>query len=583
MDILSTSGISQLIYNHRVVEQNRLIYPLQSRKEKYSKLDTAWSDLSSKLNSLKSILYDFKSTTSSSIFGSKKSSLSSEDFFSITANSNATLSSYSLRVNQLAKNDLLLSETKTSDDLVAGMEGTHSFQVQSGDLHGIVNVELGADETNKSMMEKISNAMNSDKAIINSASFNSAGIFTGSGEFKIDINGEETSIAYDYSSGMSYDEVMNDLVTKINESVPGVTAEKSVDGSNVGLNLKVDNKSDYISVEQSGDTGNLLSSLNIDVSKEKSVAGLSSASVFAPVTGSSKLSFTAVNSGYENRLVFSDLSGSALSSIGLTSDILTNRTMSGTDDAAGYRFSAASSTDNELDSKIEFNGINVRRSSNTITDLLDGITINLKSVMDADDPDVKMDVDVDTESVKTDIQDFVKKFNEAYTFIKKKYYSSEDGRGVFVGDSTALSLMNILRNQTTEEVDGIGGAGVSYLSQIGITFDPATGLSVDDSDLENAIKNDPEQIEKLFNSENGVAAKLHASLESYLGADGSISKMTESIGNNIQYLTDKITQTNERIDKGAEVLRKKYEGLQMQLAALMNAQSYFGGFDQGYF
>ncbi len=463
------------------------------------------------------------------------------------------------------------------------MEGTHSFQVQSGDFHGIVNVELGADETNQSIMEKISNAMNSDKAVVNSASFNSAGVFTGSGEFKIDINGEEKSIAYDYSSGMSYDEVMDDLVTKINESVPGVTAEKSVDGSNVGLNLKVDNKSDYISVEQSGDTGNLLSSLNIDVSKEKSAAGLSSASVFAPITGSSKLSFTAVNSGYENRLVFSDLSGSALSSIGLTSDILTNRTMSGTDDSAGYRYSAASSSDNELDSKIEFNGINVRRSSNTISDLLNGITLNLKSVMDAEDPDVKVDVDVDTESVKTDIQDFVKKFNDAYTFIKKKYYSGKDGRGVFVGDSTALSLMNILRNQTTEEVDGIGAGGVSYLSQIGITFDPAKGLSVDDSDLENAIKNDPEQIEKIFNSDNGVAAKLHSSLESYLGADGSISKMTESIGNNIQYLTDKITQTNERIDKGAEVLRKKYEGLQMQLAALMNAQSYFGGFDQGYF
>ena len=129
------------------------------------------------------------------------------------------------------------------------------------------------------------------------------------------------------------------------------------------------------------------------------------------------------------------------------------------------------------------------------------------------------------------------------------------------------------------KISGIPQGNLSYLSQVGITFDPLSGLTVsDDTKLTDAITNKPSQVAALFSSTNGVATQLYSSVTNYTGADGAISRIKSSLDTNIKYMSDKVTSTQTRIDKSASVLRDQYNRLQQQLSALLVAQQSFSAF-----
>ncbi|MGD8777586.1 MAG: flagellar filament capping protein FliD [Ignavibacteria bacterium] len=580
---LSTQTISDYIASYKQTEVTSRVTPVQKRVDKYTQLSSSFTQLKSLLTSLNDIASDLKVTTSSSLFNKRSAESSGEDFITATAQKNASVSSYVVRVNQLARSDLAVSNTMVTDTAVTTMAGTHTIQIKSGEFTSNVDVALTGSETNESVMEAISEAINSDYAEVGSSTKTSTDTFTGSGSFTIvmgtDDDGStptETTIEYDYT-GMTYDAVIEDLVDKINGNVDGVVAEKEVNGSDVGLKITVEDKDKYISIQSSGDTGTLLSDLGIDVTKEKAASALATASVFDPTTGNSKFSISADETGYDKRLIMSDVSGSALSFLGLDSTILTDRTVTSGDNDAGFIYSTTSATDNELNSKLEFNGINIQRNSNTIDDLVDNVTFELKSIMGAEDSDATIKVDIDAEEIRSNIEDFIAKFNEAYTYIvAQSATGSTDSRGVFSGDTTTQTIKSILTNTVIGKVAGLSEDNYNYLSQIGISFDPGIGLTVSDSsELEDAILNNPDQIADLFNSENGIATTLYSKLDGYIGVSGSLATMSEAYDNNINYLNDKIDSINDSIDIQAEILRQKFLKMQEQLTALTNSLNMF--------
>mgnify|MGYP001413969665 CR=1 FL=1 len=567
-DYLSTSSVDSMISSYRSVQYNRRVYPLEVKKQRFSTLSSGWTDLKTKLTSLKTSAYDFKTATDSSLFFTRSVAVSNESILTATADSNAPQSSYAMRVNQLAKSDLIVSQTQVSDTAVTTMAGTHTIQINSGDYTSSVDIELTADETNDSIMDKLSTAINADKAVSLSSSFDPTATFSGTGSFTIALDDSEETISYDYgTTSKTYSEVMDDLVEDINTNVTGVLAEKVVDETTgfVSLQITAEDSTDALTIAGTS------SFLNMDVTNEKGASGLATASIFSPATGQSKFSITADESGYDNRLIMSDTSGSILNQIGLTSSLLAARTLSADDTSAGFVYSSSSSTDNELNAKLEFNGINIQRNSNTITDLVDSITFNLNAVNETTDAYVSVSVNVDTESITDDINEFISNFNNAYTYIKNNSYSSgdKDSRGAFVGDSTARSLMSTLTNLAMGQVSGLQADNYSYLSEIGITFSPTAGLSISDSTkLETALTESADQVADLFNSENGIANSLYDTLDNYLGVDGSISNLIESYDSNVSYYSTRIDSINSSIDKNADILRAQYEDLQMQLLTL---------------
>jgi flagellar hook-associated protein 2 len=97
--------------------------------------------------------------------------------------------------------------------------------------------------------------------------------------------------------------------------------------------------------------------------------------------------------------------------------------------------------------------------------------------------------------------------------------------------------------------------------------------------FEEKINSDSDAVEKLFNSENGFATTFYDKLNAYTGADGYLQLSIESYNNSTRYLSDRIDSVSKSIDKSADVLRKKYQQMQTQLATLLSNQSFFSTSD----
>ncbi len=579
-DLLTTSGINGLINDFKVSETSKRIQPLSTRKTRYQNLDTTYSTLSSKLDTLKSILGELKISGTSSVFASKKADSSNSTFVTAAAAGTAVSGSQAVRVNQLAKNDLVLSQdlTSASNSTVITSAGTHNFVITAGDgsggtLTSSVSATFSASDftggfiTNQKVMGIIQSAINTDKAVVTSGSV--TGSTLSSGSFKLNLNGTETAI--NYSAG-TYSAVMDNIVTQIN-SLSGITAEKIVNGSNYQLKVTVTDASKYLTI--SGDTGTLVSELNIATTKEMGASGLVSASVFSPVSTTSQLSLTTKQSGYDYRILSLSDSGlsTGLNSVGLnlggTRQVFVQNAGL---DTPGYVY-----TTTQLNSKFEFNGVNIERNSNVITDLITGVTVSLKALMQSTDSTVNLSVTNDGTAGKTKIQDFITKFNDVFTFIKDRSKTTTQGsRGLLIGDSSASTLLNIFSSTGYSSVSGISTAEINTLSKIGITFNPTTGLSISDStQLDNALRDKASQVDALFSSTNGIAAALYDRITPYLGSSGYLTKAKTNFTTTISALNDSITSAQNGIDKRAESLRAQYQKLQLQLSQLLSNQSYF--------
>ena len=578
-DLLTTSGINSLVYSYTSNESKKRISPLETRKTKYIKISGIYSGLLSKVDALKSKMSILKVTGTSSPFAVKKATSSNTTALTVSASSTAQKGSFALRVNQLAKNDLVVSLDKNSVDFSSiTTPGTYNFVIKGGDGTGgqftsNVSVSLEAsDFTNgnisfSDLSSKITKAINNDKAVVTSNSV--TGNTLSSGSFTFDMNGTETTI--DYSAG-TYDEIIDSIITQL-DNVSGLAAEKIVDGANVQLKLTVSDSSKYVSIN--GDTGTLLSELGITVDKEKAASGIVSATSFSPSNGLTQISLTAKNSGAGFKIEdISDLSGGVLGEFGL--NLGSNRTAfiqneSGLD-TAGYVHNLSL-----LNSKITFNGLNIERNSNNITDVVSGVTLNLKSVMTSDENDVTVDVANDVSSVKTKIDEFITSFNDVYKYLKTNTASNEGIRGTLLGDASGSSLLSLLSSTAYSSISELGSGTINSLSEMGITFNNSTGLSITNSDqLNSALENNIEEIEKTFNSDSGIAANLYNKLLPYTGYNGYLTTRKNTIDDNIKTTNNSITTIQTKIEKDSAILRNRYIQLQGQLSALLSSTGSFG-------
>jgi len=302
--------------------------------------------------------------------------------------------------------------------------------------------------------------------------------------------------------------------------------------------------------------------------------------VFAPDSTNTQFSLTARTSGLDNRIKqISDTGAStAMTAIGL--NLGTSRPVfdqSTTPDTAGFVYSDITQNTNQLNAKIQFNGLNFQRNTNTVADLVTGVTFNLKSVMQASDTTVNVSVANDNASIKTKIESFISKFNDLYTFIDAKSERNFGEKGIFTGDSNTSSLLDSFTSNLSSKIAGIADGDLSYLSQMGISFDSTTGLSISNSTLfDNNVNDKISQVEALFNSSSGIANVLYDKINPYVGAGGYLSLSKTSLDNEVSYMETKITAMKKRIDKRAELMRKQYEGLQTQLVTLNMNASLFG-------
>jgi flagellar hook-associated protein 2 len=213
-----------------------------------------------------------------------------------------------------------------------------------------------------------------------------------------------------------------------------------------------------------------------------------------------------VDDGTGNRLVFSSVESGAANSLKIT--VADSSDASDTDDAGlsqlAYDPEAAvgfgknqTETVTATDAVFKVNGLDITRSSNTVTGVVAGVTLTLKAVT-AGAP-ATVTVAQDNTATNKAISDFVSGFNQLKSMIGGlTSISKATGKaGVLIGDSTVRTIESRVNAIVFSDRSSVGGSYTS-LASIGLTTDSEGLLTINGAKLAEAITTDRAAVGKLF-------------------------------------------------------------------------------------
>ncbi|WP_290869215.1 flagellar filament capping protein FliD [Aquabacterium sp.] len=227
--------------------------------------------------------------------------------------------------------------------------------------------------------------------------------------------------------------------------------------------------------------------------------------------------------------------------------------------------------------KATINGISVSSASNTMSNVLDGVTLKLNKVTSSA---ATITVAQDTASIQKGITDFVSAYNSVVSTIRVQtlYDASSKTGGPLQGDATARGLLSQLRS--------LMGSGTSAsstfgrLSDIGIDIKTDGTLSTKTSKLTDAMANMTELKKFFSNSDetvtanNGMSQMLFKLTKQVLDTDGSIDSKTSGLKTQITRNKDKIEQINDHATLVETRLRAQYTALDTNMAKLNGLSTY---------
>lgn len=236
------------------------------------------------------------------------------------------------------------------------------------------------------------------------------------------------------------------------------------------------------------------------------------------------------------------------------------------------------------DAQVEINGVVAYRSTNTITDLYGGITLDLKSVPDPQET-VTITVATNGEETSETIKELVEAYNEIVDFFEAQNKVDEEGNasGPLFGDTTLRSIRTSLRGIVGGSFN-TGNEAYQLLSQIGITADTNGKLEFNQEEFEEALAEDETAVTALFtDSTFGLSKRLEDQIDLYTDSvDGLIKTRTEGFDRRIKQTKDRIEDGERRLTLYEERLTLKYANLETLLTRLQGQGSSVGNIAQAF-
>ena len=256
-----------------------------------------------------------------------------------------------------------------------------------------------------------------------------------------------------------------------------------------------------------------------------------------------------------------------------------------------------------LDAKLTIDGIPIVRETNSIDDLIQGVTLELNSISSKE---IQIEIKPDKDSIKDGIIAFVGNYNQVLQnihiltsndagVISELEYLSDDEKeaakknlGIFQGDMTFSQLKNRLQQIAMEAYDTTGGNNLSLLAQIGISTNSSgfgSGvnktklrgyLEINEDNLDEALKGDVKQIKELFGSDtdgdlivdSGAAFEVDRYINSYTQIGGLVATRISGIDNKINSTETDILNMERKLDDKELELRIKFGRMESALKTM---------------
>jgi flagellar hook-associated protein 2 len=238
--------------------------------------------------------------------------------------------------------------------------------------------------------------------------------------------------------------------------------------------------------------------------------------------------------------VINDANGARLSLVSTTTGSPGDLTVSSSSNTTGLTFTKAVTGTN---ASLTVDGVPVNSTSNTVTGVINGVTLNLGSP--APTTPVTLTVAPDTTQASSAVNQFVTAYNTAIKDINAQFQVNSDGSGggPLESDGSLREAQSTLLSAVAFAASG--NNGVVNLASLGVNLNNDGTLSVDQSTLTSALSSNYSSVQNFLQSaSSGFAGNLTTALTNLidpssgvLGLDAQgITQSSQSLGQQISDL-----------------------------------------------
>lgn len=285
-----------------------------------------------------------------------------------------------------------------------------------------------------------------------------------------------------------------------------------------------------------------------------------------------------------NANVIQDASGSRLALVSGTSGAPGDLTVTGNVTVTGSTPLSFTKAVTGANAQLTVDGVPVTSTSNTVSGVINGVTLNLNSP--SPNTPVTLTVSSDTTQTANAINNFVSAYNTAINDINAQFAVNSDGSGggPLQADSSLQQAQSILLAAVSGSSTDSANNGIVNLASIGVNLNNDGTLSVDSGTLDAALSSNSAGVQNFFQSAStGFANNLSTAITSIadpstgiLGLDAQgITQSSQALGQQISDLQallavqqQNLTQVYAQVNTTLQELPLLQNQLAQQLAGV---------------
>lgn len=226
----------------------------------------------------------------------------------------------------------------------------------------------------------------------------------------------------------------------------------------------------------------------------------------------------------------------------------------------------------DLDAEITVdNMFTATRSSNTIKDVVQGVTINLVGSGTS-----TLSVAEDDGAVQDSVQTFVDAYNTALTTIRDLRAGAlkDDANSLYAIENQIREVLNTSL-QSNGTYSSVYELGISSTFILGVESQDNGKLNLDTAELLDALGEDRDSLANLFtDADNGIIPGLESLLGSFVDFQGLIDGKTDSLGRRISSLESSAETLSQRLESYEERLLAQFTTLDTTIAQLQTTSNF---------
>ena len=221
---------------------------------------------------------------------------------------------------------------------------------------------------------------------------------------------------------------------------------------------------------------------------------------------------------------------------------------------------------------VSLDGVSVERSTNSFSDLVDGVNITLSgtgtTTLGASRP---------TAALTQAVNDYVSTYNQLHAIVVE---ATDPVTGTLNQDSATAALARSLTAlPLTNLVTGAPAGAPTTLAEIGVATNRDGTLTVNADVLQKALTNTPDAVEAIFAdgfgaTGHGIGAALSAISDAALDSTTGLSASTMRYTATQTDLANQQDQINTQEDTAKTRLTQQYAAMESQVAAYKSTQSF---------